>query len=65
MVYCRLMYDLYLKASLTVAPTACRLIRCWQGIINHINWDAFVGEDGDTTVAAGSRVPDISAIQFL
>ncbi|THU98814.1 hypothetical protein K435DRAFT_856255 [Dendrothele bispora CBS 962.96] len=60
MAYHRLMHDLYLKASHTVAPATHGLSR--QDIIDRINWDAFVDEDGDTTVAAGSSGPDIGAI---
>ncbi|THU96313.1 hypothetical protein K435DRAFT_778599, partial [Dendrothele bispora CBS 962.96] len=40
MAYHRLMHDLYLKASHTVAPATHGLSR--QEIINRINWDAFV-----------------------
>ncbi|THU79951.1 hypothetical protein K435DRAFT_810285 [Dendrothele bispora CBS 962.96] len=49
LTYHRLMHDLYLKASHTVAPATHGLSR--QDIINRINWDAFVDEDDDTTEA--------------
>ncbi|THU80702.1 hypothetical protein K435DRAFT_809667 [Dendrothele bispora CBS 962.96] len=59
MVYHRLMHDLYLKASHTIAPATHGLSR--QDIINRINWDAFTEDDNDATSGGSRAGVDVSS----